>query len=154
MYALKVLMEFLPNIHPLGTFIVALTVVYRKKALYPIYIYIFINGIFAGFSTWWIPYTYIWLILWGMVMLLPQNMPPRVATIAYIAVSALHGFLYGTFYSFAQALMFGLDIKGWLAWIIAGLPWDIVHGVGNIFTGLLIKPVISTIKLVDKSARH
>ena len=38
MYASKMLMEVLPNIHLLGVFTIAFTVVYRKKALYPIYI--------------------------------------------------------------------------------------------------------------------
>ena len=36
MYASKLAMEILPNIHLLGTFIVSITVVYRKKALYPV----------------------------------------------------------------------------------------------------------------------
>ena len=36
MYASKMIMEVAPNIHLLGAFIVAFTVVYRKKALYPI----------------------------------------------------------------------------------------------------------------------
>lgn len=36
MFASKLLMEFAPNIHLLGTFIVAFTVVYRRKALYVI----------------------------------------------------------------------------------------------------------------------
>ena len=40
MYASKLLMELVPNVHLLGTFIIAFTVVYRKKALYPIYIYV------------------------------------------------------------------------------------------------------------------
>ncbi|MBE7012282.1 MAG: hypothetical protein E7415_06375 [Ruminococcaceae bacterium] len=152
MYVSKMLMEFLPNIHLLGTLVVATTVVYRKKALYPIYIYVFLNGLFAGFSMWWIPYTYIWTILWGMVMLLPKNMPKKVAPFVYIGVCAAHGFLYGTFYSVAQALMFGLNFQGMVAWIVAGLPWDIVHGVGNIFAGCLIMPIVSVLKLADK--RH
>ena len=75
MFASKMLMELLPNIHLLGMFIVAVTVVYRKKALYPIYIYVLLNGIVAGFATWWIPYLYIWTVLWAAVMLLPKNMP-------------------------------------------------------------------------------
>ena len=33
MYASKLLMELVPNVHLLGTFIIAFTVVYRKKAL-------------------------------------------------------------------------------------------------------------------------
>ena len=56
MYATKIIMEILPNVHLLGVFIVAITAVYRKKALYPIYIYVFINGLFSGFAMWWIPY--------------------------------------------------------------------------------------------------
>ena len=149
MYASKILMEFLPNVHLLGTF-VATTVVYRRKALYPIYVYVFLNGLFAGFSLWWFPYTYIWTILWGAVMLLPKNMPKKIAPIVYIAVCSLHGFLFGTMYSVAQALMFGLNVKGWIAWIVAGIPWDIVQGVGNLFAGFLIMPIISVLKLSKK----
>ena len=40
MYASKMIMEFAPNIHLLGVFTIAFTVVYGKKALYPIYIYV------------------------------------------------------------------------------------------------------------------
>lgn len=150
MYASKMLMEFLPNIHLLGAFVVATTVVYRKKALYPIYIYVLLNGLFAGFSMWWIPYTYIWTILWGIVMILPRNMPKKIAPFVYIGVCGLHGFLFGTFYSVAQAVMFGLGVKGWIAWIVAGIPWDIVHGIGDIFAGFLIMPLISVLKIFKK----
>ena len=52
MYASKMLMELFPNIHLLGTFIIALTLVYRKKALYPIYTFVLITGLFGGFATW------------------------------------------------------------------------------------------------------
>ena len=44
MYISKMIMEFLPNVHLLGTFIVAFTVVYRQKALFPIYVFVFITG--------------------------------------------------------------------------------------------------------------
>ena len=153
MYASKLLMEFLPNVHLLGVFVVAITVVYRKKALYPIYLYVLVNGLFAGFALWWVPYLYLWTVLWGTVMLLPRRMPPRVRPLVYMAVCAGHGFLFGTLYAPAQALLFGLDFKGMLAWIVAGLPWDFVHGVSNFFCGVLIVPLISVLRLADKTAR-
>ena len=56
MYASKMLMEVAPNVHLLGVFTIAITVVYRKKALYPIYTYVLLNGMFSGLSGWWIPY--------------------------------------------------------------------------------------------------
>ncbi len=152
MYASKFLMELFPNVHLLGVFTVAFTVVYRKKALYPIYTYVILNGIFCGFATWWVPYLYVWTILWGVVMLLPPNMPKAIRPLIYMAVCAAHGFLFGTLYAPAQALLFGLSFKDMIAWIIAGLPWDFVHGISNFLCGILIMPIISILKLAEKNA--
>lgn len=152
MYASKLIMEVLPNVHLLGVFTIALTVVYRKKALYPIYIYVLLNGLFAGFNMWWIPYLYIWTVLWGATMLLPKNIPAKLQPIVYCALCSAHGFLFGTLYSPAQAVMFGLSFEQTIAWIIAGLPYDCIHGVSNIFTGLLIVPLIKAIQLAQKAS--
>ena len=151
MYASKMIMEFAPNIHLLGVFTIAFTIVYRKKALYPIYIYVMLNGIFSGFATWWIPYLYIWTILWGVVMLLPKKMPKKVKPIVYMVVCAAHGFLFGTLYAPAQALFYGLNFEGMIAWIVAGLPWDCIHGVSNFFCGILIMPIVSVLRLAERN---
>ena len=143
MFATKVIMEFLPNIHPLGLLTVVYTVVFRKRALIPIYIYVFLNGIFAGFSFWWLPYLYVWTILWGAVMLLPKKMSKTVAVVVYSVVLFLHGSLFGILYAPAQALMFGLDFEATLAWIAAGLPFDVLHAAGNTVLSLLVLPLSS-----------
>lgn len=141
MFASKVIMEALPNIHLLGMLTVTYTVVYRKKALIPIYVYVMLNGLFAGFNLWWLPYTYIWTILWGIVMLLPRKMPKGVAYIVYSLICALHGFAYGTLYAPAQALMFGLNFEQTVAWIISGIPFDLIHGFSNLGLGFLVVPL-------------
>ena len=150
MYASKMLMEVLPNVHLLGTFVVAFTVVYRKKALYPIYV--ILNGIFSGFATWWVPYLYVWTVLWGAVMLLPRHMPKKVQPFVYMTVCAAHGFLFGTLYAPAQAVLFGLSFRGMIAWIVAGLPWDLIHGVSNFMCGMLIVPVITLLRFAEGHA--
>lgn len=154
MYASKAIMEVFPNVHLLGVFVIALTVVYRQKALYPIYTYVFINGFAAGFATWWIPYLYLWTLLWGAAMMLPKEMPNKIKPIVYMFLCALHGFLFGTLYAPAQALLFGLDFKGMVAWIIAGLPWGFVHGVSNFFCGMLICPIIKLLQNSDRLAKN
>ena len=150
MYTSKVLMEVAPNVHLLGTFVIAITVVYRQKALYPIYVYVFINGLFSGFSMWWVPYLYIWTVLWGITMLLPKKMPQKIKPIVYMLVCALHGFLFGTLYAPAQAIMFGLDFEGTVAWIVAGLPWDFIHGVSNFCCALLVVPIANILKRAQR----
>lgn len=151
MYISKMIMEFAPNVHLLGVFTIAYTVVYRKKALYPIYIYVILNGIFGGFAPWWLPYLYVWTILWGVVMLLPKKMPKKIAPVVYMVICAAHGFLFGTLYAPVQAILYGLDFKGTLAWIIAGLPWDFIHGVSNFFCGILIVPIILILRRAERS---
>jgi len=151
MYVSKIAMEFAPNVHLLGVFTMAFTVVYRKKALYPIYTYVLLNGMFSGFATWWIPYLYIWTVLWGVTMLLPKKMPKKVQPVVYMAVNACHGFAFGILYAPAQAVLYGLSFQGMLAWIASGLPWDFVHGVSNFICGLLIVPIMHVLRRLENS---
>ena len=150
MYASKLVMDILPNIHLVGVFIVAITAVYRRKALYPLYTFVIISGFFSGFALWWIPYIYIWAVLWGATMMIPNRLPEKIKPIIYMCVCALHGFLYGILYAPAQALLFGLDFKGMISWIIAGLPFDFTHGISNFLCGLLIYPLILILKKAEK----
>ncbi len=151
MYVSKIIMELVPNVHLLGVFIVAFTVVYRQKALYPIYTYVLLNGVFSGFAAWWIPYLYVWTVLWGAVMLLPKKIPGKVQPVVYMAVCAAHGFLFGTLYAPAQAIIYGLSFQGMLAWIVAGLPWDCIHGISNFFCGILIMPLICALRFAERN---
>ena len=146
MFCSKILMEALPNIHLVGMFIVLFTVVFRAKALIPIYIYVVLVGVYGGFSPWWVPNLYVWTVLWGVTMLLPRNMPKKVAAVVYPVVCGLHGILYGVLYAPAQALLFGLTFKGAVAWVVAGLPFDALHGVGNLLSGVLILPLAELLK--------
>lgn len=151
MFASKLVLDVLPNIHLLGMFTISFTVIYRKKALYPIYTYVLTLGIFSGFATWWIPHLYVWTVLWAAAMLLPQNLSPKTAPIVYMLLCAAHGFLYGVLYAPSQALLFGLDLHGTLAWIAAGLPFDIIHGVSNFFCASLVIPVTKAIRLAERA---
>lgn len=154
MFASKMLMELLPNVHLLGMFTLLLTVVFRRRALIPIYLYVAINGVYAGFATWWIPYLYVWTVLWGVGMLLPRNMPHRVAAVVYPVVCALHGFAFGILYAPVQAMVFGLNFEQTLVWISSGLGFDIIHGISNFFVGMLVLPLSELIlRLIARFSR-
>ncbi|NLL16459.1 MAG: hypothetical protein GX264_04610 [Clostridiales bacterium] len=151
MFCSKILMEFLPNIHLLGMFTMVYTLAFRKKALIPIYVSVLLTGLYFGFNMWWLPYIYIWTILWAVTMALPRNMSKKARYIVYPIVCCLHGLLYGTLYAPAQALMMGLGFKAMLAWIVSGLPWDLVHGAGNLVAGLLIVPLAELLGKLQKA---
>ena len=152
MYCSKLLLEWAPNIHLLARFIIVFTVVYRVKALIPIYIFVLLSGIFGGISVWWVPYLYIWAILWGAVMLLPRRMSPQIAAPVYIILGTLHGLLFGVFCAPSQAFFWGLDFRGTLAWIVAGFYFDLLHGIGNFAACALALPLIKLLKRIEKGS--
>ena len=142
MFVSDLAMEVLPNIHLIAMFTVIFTVVYRVKALVPLYVYVFLTGLYSGFAPWWVPYLYVWTVLWAVAMFLPRFKNPLIAAAVYMAVCGLHGILFGVLYAPAQVLMFfGGDWSKMLPWILAGLPFDIAHCIGNIFAGILVLPL-------------
>ena len=79
-------------------------------------------------------------------------MKTKTAVPVYAVVCSLHGLFFGTLYAPAQAIMYGLDFKAMIAWIIAGLPYDAIHAVGNLAAGLLILPLTEALKKAHKSS--
>ena len=152
MLASKIAMEALPNIHLIGMLTMVYTLVYRKRALIPIYIFVLLFGLIYGFSAWWVPYLYIWTILWGVTMLLPRKMPKAISYAVYPVVCSLHGFAYGILYAPAQALLFGFDLAQTITWVASGAVFDVMHGIGNFAAGLLIVP-LSTLLMELESGR-
>ncbi len=151
MFATKYLMEILPNIHLLGMFIGILTVVYRARALFPIYLYVLLDGLFHGFGLWWIAYLYIFLPLFFGFLLLPKRLPTWAKAILYPTVSAAHGFLFGILYAPTQALIFGLDTwEKVSAWVAAGVFFDLAHGISNAVFGTLILPLSELLMRLEK----
>ncbi len=150
MFASRIIMAVLPNIHIIGLLIIVCTLTYRSRALIPIYLYVFLEGVLAGFSPWWVPYLYIWTLLWGATMLLPKKMPVWLCSVMYPLLGSLHGLLFGVLYAPAQALLYGLTFEETLAWIAAGLTFDILHMIGNFCAGLFILPLYRVMQRLEK----
>ena len=153
MFASDIAMEALPNVHIVGVLCVAYTAVFRAKALIPIYVYVFITGIIYGFAFWWVAYLYVWLILWGMAMLIPKRAPKAVCAVLYPIICALHGLLFGALNAPLYAIAYGMGFDGMLAWIASGLGFDIIHTVGNLGFGLLILPLSELMKKMLRKTR-
>ncbi len=152
MFISKIVMAGLPNIHLVGVLTMVYTLVFREKALVPIYVYVFLVAFDYGFSPYWIANLYIWLVLWGATMVLPRRMPAFAAVAVYMTVCGLHGLLFGVLWSPTQALLFGLNFSQTVAWIAAGFVYDVTHAVSNFCLGTLIVPLSAVLgKCVSKS---
>lgn len=142
------IMEALPNIHAVAMFVALFTLVYRWKALIPLYVYVGLMGIYSGLALWWVPYLYIWTILWAVIMLIPKRANDKLKFIFCIILCSLHGLLFGILYAPMQALMFGLSFEAMITWIITGTAFDIVHMCGNFAMSFLIIPLYKVMKKI------
>jgi len=156
LYLADIIFEFIPNVHGVALFICVITLVYRWKAIISVFVYITITAatsliISAGHSLWWIPYIYIFPILWLLVMLIPKKLPIKIKVILCMIFSGLHGLLFGLMYLPYQILMYNLNFESAIAWLGMGLWYDVLHMVGNIIMCTLIYPLYNVlIKLEEK----
>jgi energy-coupling factor transport system substrate-specific component len=41
-----------------------------------------------------------------------------------------------------------------VAWIVAGLPWDCIHGTNNLIAGILIVPLATLLGKLEKNQQN
>ena len=144
-FVCQVSLIFLPNIEVVSILFIVYTRTFGKKALFPIYVFVLLEGIFWGFGSWWIMYLFIWTILWGISMIFHRN----DSSIAWAVINGAYGLCFGALCSITQGILFG--IGSGFAYFISGIPFDIVHCIGNFFTALfLYKPLTILLSKVRK----
>ena len=149
-----VTMPLPPGVHLLAPIMAAATLVYRSKALVSIYLFVILYGLLiVGFTTWWIPYLFVFLPLWAMFMIAGKfKLKVEVKIPLYMALCAIHGLAFGALFAPFHAVFFGLNIESTLAWIAAGLHFDTIHAFGNFFSALLIVPLVELLRMIQKDS--
>jgi energy-coupling factor transport system substrate-specific component len=133
----KEIMSFLPNIEPVTLFLMAITLVYGAKALYPCVVFVLLEGLLYGFGWWFFFYLYVWPILVAVVLLLRKW---NTSWVIWTAVGALFGLLFGPLSALQSFLVGGWQMA--FSYWISGIPFDVLHCVGNaIMCGLFLKPL-------------
>lgn len=151
MFAGKKIMEFLPNVHPITMLTAVYTVVYRRRAIYPLAVYLLLETAFSGFL-WIVPYYYIFPLCYLSVLCVPRGIAKAKRQVFYTLICTFFGIAFGTLYAPWQAIMYGLNLERTLAWICAGLPYDTVHAVANFILSFLIIPIANGIEKIKSSA--
>ena len=133
---------------PVTLLLMAYTAVYRFRALVPLYVFVAVQAILYPSVESTLMYLYVWLVLWGIVMLLPKKPLPAPV---YMVIGGLYGLAFGTLCAPAHAFYFGLSLKGMVAWIVAGfLSFDVTHGIANFFICVLTPILIRLLMKLEK----
>ena len=131
-FGAKFVMSGLPNIEPVSLMVMLFAVVFGKKALYPIYVYVLMEILIFGIQLWNINYMYVWLILAAAAWFLRRMTHP----LGWALLSGVFGLLFGLLC--APVYLFSGGPAFALSWWLSGIPFDITHCAGNFVIALVL----------------
>ena len=148
-FAAKLVMMGLPNIEPSSLMVMLFAVIFGKKAVYPIYVYVTLEILYFGINTWTICYLYIWLILAIGAWVLRKSREP----LAWAMLSGVFGLMFGALCGIVDIFIGGFAYAG-TKWV-SGIPFDLLHCGGNFVIALIMfKPLRAVMeKLYFKKKR-
>ena len=148
-FAAKYVMSFLPNIEPVSLMVMLFAVVFGKKWVYPVYLYIAMEILFYGISLWNINYLYIWAVLAVGASCMKKMQHP----LGWALLAGVYGLLFGALCGIMDAFIGGIPYA--VAKWASGIPFDIAHCLGNFgFALVLFKPLRQLLEKLYKRMRR
>ena len=131
-FALQVAMAPLPNIEPVSLLVMIFAAVFGWKCLYPVYIFVVMEILFYGISTWNVYYLYVWTVLAFAAILMRKNQQP----LAWALLGGVFGLLFGALCGIVDIFIGGFAYAG-AKWV-SGIPFDLMHCGGNFGIALIM----------------
>ncbi len=127
----------IPNVEPVSLLVCLFSAHFGADTLIAIYIFDLVEGLIYGFHPlWWVPYLYVWQLLWLLSRCLSRKDPP----LAWAVLLGIFGLCFGALCTLPYFVV-GKWAAG-LAYFLSGLSFDLIHCIANFFVGLILwKPL-------------
>lgn len=149
----KIALSFLPNTELTTFWLIMFTLFFGRRSAFAVPVFILLEGCVYGFGIWWVMYLYIWPLL----VLFTWIFRRQESIWFWSTLSAVFGLLFGLFCAVPYIVTgcVGADIKAGLytafTWWVAGIPWDIMHGISNFILMLILyHPVRAVMQRIKK----
>ena len=131
-FGAKFVMSWLPNIEPVSLMVMLFMVTFGLRGLFPVAVYVLLEVLVYGIGLWNINYIYVWPILAFCALGLRKMKDP----LSWAMLSGGFGLVFGALCAPVDVVMGGAAyaITKW----VSGIPFDLLHGVGNFFIALLL----------------
>ena len=146
--ACKAALAFLPNIELVSFWIILFTIFFRWRIWFVIPVFLLVEGCIYGMGLWWIQYLYVWPLLAGVSFIFRKEESVWFLSVLSSGFGVLFGMVCAVTDGGRGAVDGGLraGLYAGFAWWVAGIPFDLVHGVGNfVVMAVLYKPVRSAL---------
>ena len=134
--SVKLVLSFLPNVELVTLLIILFALAFGKKTYYAVVSFVVLEGLLYGFGIWWVMYIYTWPLLVCFTRILRRQKDGMT----FALLSGAFGLGYGALCSIPYLFLSGVHTA--FAWWVAGIPFDIIHGVSNFVLMLILyKPL-------------
>ena len=148
----KVSIAWIPNVELTSFWLIMFTLYFGCKVVYVVPVFIILEGFLYGINLWWVMYLYAWPLLSILTMCLKKK-----ETAWNLAIlSGIFGLSFGFLCSFPYIVIGSVEggimsgLRTGFVWWVAGIPWDIVHGVSNFIIMLIFyHPVKRAIEKIN-----
>lgn len=150
-FALKIAMAGLPNIEPVTLMLMLTALVFGWKAFLTAGIYVLLEGLVYGFSSWWLVYLYAWPLLVLITLPLRRFRSP----VLFALVAGGYGFLFGFLFLPVNIIVYPLDTMEKITfYILQDIPFNLIHGVSNLIIGfVLLSPLRKALEIALAKVR-
>lgn len=152
----KVAISFLPNVELTTFWLIIFTLYFGRKVFLVVPVFILIEGCIYGFGLWWVMYLYAWPLLVIVILLFRK----QTSHLFWCMLSALFGLFFGMMCAIPYVVIGAVDggiingLYSGFTWWIAGIPWDLVHCIGNfVIMFVLYKPMCRLMKRLPNDKR-
>lgn len=123
---------FITNVELVTLLIILYTLYFGWRIFYVIAAFTLIEGCLYGFGLWWIMYVYVWPLLAFLTHLFRK----KESVWFWSFFSGIYGLLFGALCTIPYFFIEGIDMV--VSWWIAGIFYDILHGVSNFVLCLIL----------------
>mgnify|MGYP007098783845 CR=1 FL=1 len=131
-YALQVAMSGLPNIEPVSLLVILFTLHFPRLMPGVLAVFWLLESFTYGFHVWTIMYLYVWPLLALAAWLCRAQKSP----LFWAVLSGAFGLAFGALCAIPYLVLGGPSMA--LAWWVSGIPFDVVHCVGNAVAALVL----------------
>ena len=143
----QVAFSFIPNVETVSLLIIIYSLIYEKKSIYIVMVFVIMMGLIYGFGTWWFGYLIIWPLLSICTYFIRNIIKEKY--LALSIYSGIFGLIFGLLYAIPIAVFSGINAG--VGYWIAGIPYDIIHGAGNYFILLLLgEKIFNLLSILNK----
>ena len=146
MFVVQIALAFLPNIELVSILIIVSAVVFGRRTLMSIYIFVLLEGLIYGFGIWWINYCYVWTVLYIAARLFKKCESP----VMWAVISGIYGLSFGLLCAIPYGLVGGFyaGVANW----VGGIPFDLLHCIGNFAVALILfRPLKDVCHRINKT---